>query len=74
MQQNTAISQIVKKLMPELHEKTHFKSATTLGFKLPSKICLGHCLFFVGSLYTNADAANQFLNVKQKEDLHEEEG
>ena len=36
MQQSTAISQIVKKLMPELHEKNHFKSATTLGFKLPS--------------------------------------
>ena len=42
--------------MPGIHEKTHFKSATTLGFMLPS------------ALYTLKDAENEW-HPKKKKDL-----
>ena len=48
-------NKLLKKLMPGIHEKTHFKSATTLGFMLPS------------SLYTHKDAENEWHPKKKKD-------
>jgi hypothetical protein len=43
--------------MPNLHEKTHFKSAKTIGLALPS------------SLFTSNDQRleNEMINIKQAE-------